>query len=204
MPTPGPTATASVAIGNGTYTLAAVLDALPVAPEQRAGYSRTLFRHWIDADGDGCDTRREVLIEEAVVAPTVSAPCSLSGGEWWSLYDGLTFTDPSDLDIDHVVALAEAWDSGAYGWQPARRQALANDLGVPWSLIAVSASSNRSKSDKDPAEWLPPRIEATCGYLADWVAVKARWALAVDSAERNAVAGAAGCQDVLVQVVIEE
>lgn len=215
--TPSPTSTSTVAptavtttpvppptLGDGTYPMAAVLGVLQVAPEQRSGYERSLFRHWVDADGDGCDTRREVLIDEAVIPPSVSAGCSLSGGEWFSAYDGLTFTDPGDLDIDHVVALAEAWDSGAYAWDAARRRAFANDLGVPWSLIAVSASSNRSKSDKDPADWLPTNASVRCRYLGDWVAVKARWGLAVDDAERSVLAAAADCRELLIDVVITE
>lgn len=174
-------------------SLATVLAALPVVPEHRAGYKRTLFRLWIDADGNGCDTRKEVLIAEAIVAPRVSARCVLSGGRWVSLYDGLKFTDSSKLDIDHVVPLAEAWDSGAYRWDAARRRAFANDLGVSWSLIAVSAASNRSKGDKDPAEWLPPLASYRCQYLAVWVAIKTRWSLVVDAAEKSAIAGETGC-----------
>ena len=184
---PAPTSSAPL-------SLADVLAELRVAPEHRTGYRRTLFRIWIDADKNGCDTRHEVLIAEAIVAPNVSARCALSGGRWTSLYDGLTFTDASKLDIDHVVPLAEAWDSGAYRWTAARRQAFANDLGVAWSLIAVSAASNRSKGDKDPAEWLPPLPSYRCQYLAIWVAIKERWSLAVDAAEKAAIAGATGCQ----------
>ena len=195
-PVPDPTATPPV----GTSTLAAVLAGLPVAAEQRDGYSRDLFVHWIDADKDGCDTRHEVLIGEAVVAPTVGPGCSLAGGAWLSPYDDLTFTDPSQLDIDHVVPLAEAWDSGAFGWDASRRQAFANDLGVTWSLIAVSAASNRSKADADPAEWLPPNVAYRCQYLLDWVAVKARWTLAVDSVEKAAIASDAACQDLPLRV----
>jgi len=182
-------------------TLADVLAGLRVAPEHRTGYKRTLFRIWIDADGNGCDTRHEVLIAEAIVAPKVSAACALSGGRWTSLYDGLTFTDASQLDIDHVVPLAEAWDSGAYRWTAARRQAFANDLGVSWSLIAVSAASNRSKGDKDPAGWLPPLAGYRCRYLAVWVSIKERWSLAVDPAEKTAIAGATGCQATPVPLV---
>jgi hypothetical protein len=182
-------------------TLATVLATLPVAPEERAGYARTLFRLWIDADHDGCNTRAEVLIEEAIVAPTVAAGCRLSGGEWFSAYDGRRFTNASQLDIDHLVPLAEAWDSGAFRWSAARRQAYANDLGVPWALVAVSAASNRSKGDQDPAAWLPPRTQATCGYLADWVAVKARWGLSVDPAEMSAIAGETDCRSTPVDVV---
>ncbi|HEX7474251.1 MAG TPA: HNH endonuclease family protein, partial [Candidatus Limnocylindrales bacterium] len=101
--------------------------------------------------------------------------------------------DSSKLDIDHVVPLAEAWDSGAYRWDAARRRAFANDLGVSWSLIAVSAASNRSKGDKDPAEWLPPLASYRCQYLAVWVAIKTRWNLAVDAAEKSAIAGETEC-----------
>lgn len=171
----------------GAEPLAALLDALRVADEQRAGYDRDLFEHWIDADGDGCSTRHEVLIEEAVIAPFVGKGCSLTGGSWFSLYDGLSFTDPGDLDVDHVVALAEAWDSGAFGWAAARRRAFANDLDVAFALIAVSAGSNRSKSDKDPADWLPPSSSARCPFVGAWLAVKVRWDLAVDLRERSAL-----------------
>ena len=168
-------------------TLAQLLALLPTAAENRTGYSRDLFHLWIDADHDGCNTRYEVLIAEAVVTPSVGASCSLSGGSWLSLYDNVAFTDPSGMDIDHMVPLAEAWDSGAYGWTASRREAFANDLDVTWSLIAVSASSNRSKGDRDPAEWLPPASSYWCTYLADWLAVKVRWSLSVDSMERAAI-----------------
>jgi hypothetical protein len=171
----------------GSLTLAELLARLPTAPEQRAGYDRSLFVHWIDADGDGCDTRREVLIDESLSKVAVGASCSLSGGSWLSLYDGLSFTDPSGLDIDHMVPLAEAWDSGANAWTADRRKRFANDLDVSWSLIAVSASSNRSKGDQDPADWLPPSSSEFCSYLGDWLAVKVRWSLSVDTGERAAV-----------------
>jgi Protein of unknown function (DUF1524) len=183
-PNPGGTATPSSA-GGDVESLAALLARLRIAPEHRDGYQRSLFVHWIDADGDGCDTRREVLIAEAIVAPTVGARCSLTGGRWLSAYDGLIETDIAKIQIDHVVALAEAWDSGAYGWTAARRRAYANDLDVPWPLIAVSASSNQSKSDKDPTEWLPPASADECPYLSAWIATKARWDLAVDPAEHE-------------------
>lgn len=175
-------------------TLATVLAGLPVAAERRTGYTRTLFRLWIDADGNGCDTRHEVLIAEALSAPTVGPSCALAGGRWLSLYDGLTFTDASKLDIDHVVPLAEAWDSGAWAWDAARRKAFANDLAVTWSLIAVSAASNRSKGDQDPATWLPTRTDYQCRYLAVWVAIKARWQLSVDPAELSAITSRVDCQ----------
>ena len=178
----------------GTGPLVALIEQLPVVAEHRTGYSRNLFRHWVDADGDGCDTRHEVLIDEAVTAPHVGSGCRLTGGTWISPYDGVAVTDASALDIDHLVPLAEAWDSGAYAWSAQRRQAFANDLGVGWALVAVTAASNRSKGDQDPADWLPPLRSDRCTYLVDWVAVKIRWNLSVDPVERRALLqDARGC-----------
>ncbi|MEW1911260.1 hypothetical protein AB0442_22900 [Kitasatospora sp. NPDC085895] len=94
-----------------TTTLYGAIDALPVADEDRTRYVRTAFRHWIDADKDGCDTRKEVLIAEATEAPVVGAKCALSGGEWFSPYDDLVLQDAKLLDVDHLVPLAEAWVS---------------------------------------------------------------------------------------------
>jgi hypothetical protein len=104
-------------------------------------------------------------------------------GDWYSLYGGLTFTDPAELDIDHMVPLAEAWDSGASNWNAARRQAYANDLDHPETLRAVSAASNRSKGDLDPGQWKPTRDAAWCEYANDWVTVKKAWDLTADQNE---------------------
>lgn len=158
---------------------------LTVADESRTGYDRDLFRHWIDEDGDGCNTRYEVLIAEAVKRPRVGANCRLTGGRWLSAYDGVLTSNTRTLDIDHVVPLAEAWDSGAFAWTGDDRMRFANDLGDARALIAVSASSNRRKSDQDPAEWLPTK--GRCTYLVHWVAVKVRWRLSVDPAEQSAL-----------------
>ncbi|MFG3714549.1 HNH endonuclease family protein [Micromonospora sp. NPDC047730] len=164
----------------------AVAD-LPVATEVRTGYSRDLFRHWIDADGDGCHTRNEVLIAEATTRPSISGTCTLSGGRWYSYYDDAYWTLTSDLDIDHMVALAEAWDSGARNWTSSRRQAFANDLGDSRALVAVTDNVNQAKGDQDPATWMPPYASARCRYINEWVAVKIRWRLTVDSAEKSAL-----------------
>ncbi|MCA1847037.1 MAG: lamin tail domain-containing protein, partial [Actinobacteria bacterium] len=109
--------------------------------------------------------------------------CKVVAGDWYSLYDGLTFTDPAELDIDHMVPLAEAWDSGAASWDADRRQAYANDLDHPQALRAVSASSNRSKGDLDPAQWKPTRDASWCEYANDWVTVKKAWDLTADQDE---------------------
>jgi hypothetical protein len=182
-------------------TLTSGISAIPVDTESRTGYSRDLFKHWVDADGDGCDTRAEVLIEEADDAPTVGSSCSLSGGRWYSYYDGVSQTSASSLDIDHMVPLAEAWDSGAGDWSASRREAYANDLGDSRSLVGVTASLNRSKGDQDVAEWLPPINE--CRYVKEWVAVKIRWGLTADSAEKSALSSvASGCTDSAISVTV--
>ena len=136
-------------------SLTQAIDHIPVGGEDRTGYDRDLFHLWIDADGDGCDTRAEVLISEAEDAPSVGSGCSLTGGRWYSYYDGVSQTSASALDIDHVVPLAEAWDSGARSWTSSRRESYANDLGDSHTLVGVTASLNRSKGDQDVAEWLP-------------------------------------------------
>jgi hypothetical protein len=165
-----------------------LLDQVVVAPEgPRTGYERDLFRHWIDADGDGCDTREEVLIEESVVPATSGAGCALTSGEWLSAYDAVTVTAPGGLDIDHVVPLGEAWDSGASAWDSVRRQDYANDLDDPEALIAVTATTNRSKGDQDPAEWKPPNVADWCQYALDWLTVKVAWGLSADQAEVEAL-----------------
>lgn len=179
-----------------TLSLAAAVQVLPPAAESRAGYERTSFKHWNAGriPSDGCNTRAEVLLAEAVEAPQVAAGCKLSGGRWWSYYDARWITSASALDIDHMVPLAEAWDSGASQWTAERREAYANDQGADPSLVAVSAASNRSKSDQDPAEWLPPAVESTCRYTAEWVGTKLRWGLTVDTTEGHALAQVAeGC-----------
>ncbi|MFI7691811.1 HNH endonuclease family protein [Nonomuraea sp. NPDC049655] len=167
--------------------LADAVAELPVADERREGYQRTAFRHWIDADRDGCNTRAEVLLEEAIEPPAVGERCSLTGGSWYSYYDDQTVNVASGLDVDHLVPLAEAWDSGAYDWTSDQRRDYANDLDESWHLVAVTARSNRSKADQDPATWQPPYEPARCRYAAEWTAVKMRWSLSIDTAEQQAL-----------------
>lgn len=117
-------------------------------------------------------------------------------GTWWSWYDDTTVNGSRNLDIDHLVPLAEAWESGASQWTQQRRIAYANYLTDPRHLVAVTTRSNRQKADKGPAEWMPLASDATCRYTADWISVKLTWALAVDNAEHDALTRlAASCPD---------
>ncbi|MFG2170773.1 HNH endonuclease family protein [Streptomyces niveus] len=147
-----------------------------------SGYSRDLFPHWITQSGS-CDTRETVLKRDGSNVVTNSS-CSATSGSWYSEYDGATWTAASDVDIDHMVPLAEAWTSGASGWSTAQRQAFANDMSNP-QLIAVTDNVNQSKSDRDPAEWMPPRAAYHCMYARMWVDVKHAYNLSVDSAEKT-------------------
>ncbi len=182
---PSTTATAptTTTTAPATSSTASIVDQLVVTPEiSDAGYDRDLFNHWIDGDGDGCDTRCEVLEAER----RVDLPGLRSGG-WLSIYDGYSTPDASELDVDHVVALGEAWRSGAAGWDPARRQAFANDLDEPRALVAVTAATNRSKSDRDPVSWQPPNQAAWCEFATSWAVTKVRWGLTADQAEVDAL-----------------
>ncbi len=185
-----------------TYSapLTEAVDDLPVGAEVRTGYARSKFKHWIDADGDRCSTRFEVLIAEADDPVAVDEDCALTGGRWFSYYDRETWGSPSKLDIDHMVPLAEAWDSGARLWTADERRDYANDLGDFRSLVGVTNTVNRAKGDKDIAQWLPESSQ--CRYLREFVAVKLRWRLKVDGPEKAAMTDlAASCTDVTVTVV---
>jgi len=161
-----------------------VLATIKVENEYKTGYRRSLFIHWADLDGDGCDTREEVLKRDSISKPQVDPyRCYVVAGDWFSKYDGKTLSDRSDVDIDHVVALKEAWDSGAWSWSESQRKAYANDLTDSRSLIAVSDRVNMSKGDKDPSNWMPPLKSYWCTYLGDWISVKARWGLSMDQSE---------------------
>ncbi|NUT90910.1 MAG: HNH endonuclease [Saccharothrix sp.] len=161
------------------------LAALTLAPEaSTAGYSRDRFPHWSD-QGGGCDTR-EIVIRDQGAAVVTDGSCRATAGRWVSAYDGVTVTDATKLDVDHVVPLAEAWRSGASAWTDRQRAAFANDTVNP-QLVAVTARSNRAKGDRDPAKWMPV-ADYRCAYAANWLAVKAAYRLTVDRAERDTLA----------------
>ncbi|WP_262283157.1 HNH endonuclease family protein [Micromonospora sp. MA102] len=147
------------------------------------GYSRTRFPHWRDT-GKNCDVRDTVLQRDGEGIKL--SGCNVVGGRWESAYDGLALTDPADVDIDHIVPLANAWRSGADEWDDSKRGDFANDLTRP-QLIAVSLRSNRAKGDQDPSQWKPANRSYWCQYAADWVTVKHYWRLTVTSAEKAAL-----------------
>ncbi|MCT7356657.1 HNH endonuclease family protein [Streptomyces sp. 15-116A] len=180
----GPAASAALPTPVSAATARTYLASLTVATENRTGYDRDLFPHWSTVSGS-CNTRETVLKRDGSGVVTDSS-CAATSGSWYSPYDGATWYAASDVDIDHLVPLAEAWDSGAGSWTTSRRQSFANDLTRP-QLIAVTDNVNQAKGDQDPATWMPSRSDYRCIYVRAWVQVKYYYGLSVDSAEKSAL-----------------
>ncbi|GGX92243.1 HNH endonuclease family protein [Streptomyces fructofermentans] len=177
-------------VGKGGAALTA-LDSLTVkgrAP--RTGFDRDRFgTPWADTDSNGCDTRDDILKRDLKDVRFSDGECRVSAGK----LDPDPYTDKdvtferggrSEVDIDHLVALSDAWQKGAQKWDASKRIALAND---PLNLLAVDAGPNRSKGDGDTATWLPPHKAYRCTYVARQVAVKKKYGLWVTAAERDAM-----------------
>ena len=148
------------------------------------------FGTWRDEDKDCLNTRAEVLARDSLIPP-IFEKCQVVAGRWYSIFDGRTHLKATDVQIDHLVALSEAWNSGASLWSKERRLKYANDLEYSGSLSAMTTKLNGSckkwcKSDSDPAEWLPQKQQ--CLYAQRWVAVKYRWGLSIDAAEKRTLA----------------
>lgn len=152
-------------------------------------YSRTCFKHWIDEDKDCLNTRHEILQAQSII-PVNIENCKVITGKWYDPYSGEYFTNPSDLDIDHIVPLKETWRSGGNEWSKKQGEQYANDFDV---LIPVYKSLNRQKSDKDIAEWLPPHTKYLCEYLTRWVLIKSEYKLKADVSECETVKKS-GCE----------
>lgn len=172
---------------------AAALDALVVISERSLdGYIRDRFGPaWTDdvsvAGGhNGCDTRNDILRRDAdpgtLTIKADSDGCKVLAGAWTSPYTGERITDRREVQIDHIVPLAEAWRSGAHLWDPARLKNFAND---PLELHAVDSASNLAKGDSGPEDWIP-QLD-TCEYARDWIAVKTTYQLSVTTPEKTAL-----------------
>jgi len=158
----------------------------------KTGYGRALFgQAWADVDRNGCDTRNDILRRDLTgVEPASGNGCRVLSGTLHDPYTGRAIAfvrgqnTSSQVQIDHVVALSDAWQKGAQQWSTPRRTAYAND---PLNLLAVDGPSNQRKSDGDAATWLPPNKSFRCPYAARQIAVKAKYGLWVTSAERDAL-----------------
>jgi hypothetical protein len=164
------------------------LQELEVAPAgTMAGYSREKFPHWSDAQEYGwdvqdssCDVRDAALIRDGEDVQ-IEEGCDVTSGEWLDPYTGTTYTDPSEIDIDHIVPLANAWRSGASSWDEQKRERYAN---APRVVLSVEDNANQEKGDKGPEAWKPPRREVWCDYAIRWVGIKAEYDLSVNSQEK--------------------
>lgn len=168
-----------------------VLKRLEVAPAgSMAGYDREDYPHWSDArefgwrvSDDACDARDAALIRDGEDV-VVGEGCDVESGRWLDPYTTNTYTDPLDIDIDHVVPLANAHRSGASGWDEAERERYAND---PNNLLSVEDNANQEKGDKGPEAWKPPNRDIWCGYAKRWIGVKSDYALTVNPQEKAAL-----------------
>lgn len=163
-------------------------EALEVAGEHWEGYDRDAFGYGPgeNEDAAGCWARPRVLAAQAVTAPEVRSGCWIVAGEWISPYDGRTHRRDDGLEIDHLVALAEAWQSGAHAWGAEQLRAFGNSV-EPWAMVAVTAELNQAKGAAGPEEWMPPEEAARCWYVWAWVETKTRWGLAMDPLEAEFV-----------------
>ncbi|PHH59060.1 hypothetical protein CDD81_3838 [Ophiocordyceps australis] len=163
-----------------------LLSGLKVAASSSGeGYSRAEFPHWDTIRGT-CNTRELVLKRDGQNV-VVNDACVAESGSWTSPYDGATWTRASDIDIDHMVPLKNAWISGASSWTRDSRRAFANDLTRP-QLWAVTDRVNEAKGDRAPDAWQPPLADFACVYARSWTQVKSHYALTVTEAEGDALA----------------
>ena len=188
------TAQAATFAGATEVTASSALSTLAVkgrAP--KTGYDRdALFGDWADPDGNGCDARNDVLARDLTnkVFGTGSDKCLVLSGTLIDPYSGkkLDFMRGQGtstlVPIDHVVAVSDAWQKGAFKWDATKRINFYND---PLNLMATQRSLNSQKKDGDAATWLPPLKSYRCAYVAQQIAVKAKYGIWVTKAEKDAM-----------------
>ncbi|SEF30730.1 Protein of unknown function [Amycolatopsis pretoriensis] len=183
--TPPPSSSSSAPVPVGAADAQKQLGELTIAARTSMdGYSREKFPHW-DSQGSGCDTR-EVVLKRAGKDVKTDKDCKATSGTWTSVYDDETWTKATDLDIDHMVPLGQAWASGAKTWTTEKREQFANDLTRP-QLFAVTDNLNQQKSDKAPDQWKPPLVAFWCTYATDWIVVKHYYGLTITEGEKTAL-----------------
>ena len=172
----------SVTLGLKSPTISNVMQRIPK-------YNRKEWRHWNDEDRDCQNTRHEVLIMESLSPVKFKSDrgCQVLEGRWIDSYTGKTIHKSGDRDIDHMIPLKNAHDSGGWAWSDARKKSFANDLEDADHLIAVSSSANRQNGAKGPDQWKPSNRGYLCEYARDWIRIKANWELTVTGDEWEAL-----------------
>lgn len=175
------------------------LEGLKIAPEQSVNYNRDEWKHWSSSGSSCWDTREEVLYAEATPGSIKlldkekketklkGSACSIAGGEWKDPYSGKTFTDPSKLDVDHMIPLSYTAKHGGQEWNAKKKEEYANYTKFSGHLIAVDAGQNRSKSDKGPSQWKPANTAYHCTYALDWITISKKWDLSTTAADKAAL-----------------
>ena len=169
-PTPAPEPTVAPPVLQEAVTLTIAIAPIPTGIP---AYSRSQWKHWVDADGDCQDARQEALIAESLVSVTFETDrqCRVESGRWYGAFTGTYFEDPGDVDVDHMVPLKNAHNSGGWDWSPAMKEEYANNLGDDDHLIAVQDNANQSKGARGPDEWMPPDESYWCQYATDWAEI---------------------------------
>ena len=188
--TPLPTTAVATVPASPVTTSTQLSIAVASIPRDIPDYDRDEWRHWTDEDEDCQDARQEALIAESDTPVTYKSDekCKVASGSWVGPYTGESFTDPADLDIDHMVPLANAHRSGGWAWTEDRKRQYANDLSYAGHLVATKASANRAKGSKGPDGWKPPERGYWCQYAIDWITIKNAWELTATANEANALA----------------
>ena len=181
-----------------------VITISPIPPNI-PDFDWTQWPHWTDQDGNCRNARQETLAAESVVPVTFETPdeCRVASGEWRDPYTGIHEDDPRVLDVDHLVPLENAHDSGGWGWLSAKRREYANWLDDPDHLTAVTMDANRTKGEKGPEEWRPPDEGYWCRYAVDWTEIKERWGLTMTEPEAEAIVKMLGTCENPVKVSTE-
>jgi Protein of unknown function (DUF1524) len=189
----GPPASTAVVVKREASAIQVLSQISVKGRAPKTGYSRAQFgTAWADVDHNGCDTRNDILTRDLVSKVYRSGGCIVASGILHDPYSGtdISFTrgvgTSLAVQIDHVVALSDAWQKGAFKLTLTQRTAFAND---PLNLLAVMGRLNSQKSDSDAASWLPPLKSYRCRYVARQVAVKAKYGIWMTSAEKTAIAG---------------
>lgn len=166
-----------------TEKLKSSLDAITIANPVEEGYNRSDWKHWSDLDGNKCDTRQDTLIKDGTdIVMRQGTTCRVESGKWIGPYNGETFTNPSDLDIDHIIPLEYASFHGGAKWDAKKKEQFAND---PQNLLATSAKENRSKGSKGPADYMPPREEFQCSYASSWINLSSKYNLSITDKDKR-------------------
>ena len=188
---PAPDTPTAVSTPTARARAATIILTIAVAPRESdiPTYDRDDWKHWRDDDRDCQDARQEVLIAESEVPVAFEdgRECRVESGRWTDPYTGEVDTEPGNLDIDHLVPLANAHRSGGHAWDEERKRRFANELGDEAHLVAVGRSANRSKGSDGPEDWNPPDRGYWCQYAIDWVEIKSEWKLTATEDEFEAL-----------------